>query len=105
MDVVLRSQLKPVRREHCGHGWWMMAKFWSWRRLFFFDECHGLSSSLRCCTGGKMRVEEEGADLVLCVLFVLLCCLVSCRAVPVRLLVLCITVIFRLSVRVSLKVC
>ena len=104
MDVVLRSQLKPVRREHCGR---MVddGQVLELRRLFFFDECHGLSSSLRCCTGGKMRVEEEGADLVLCVLFVLLCCLVSCRAVPVRLLVLCITVIFRLSVRVSLKVC
>ena len=47
--------------------------------------------------------------LCLPVYFVLLCCLVLCRVVPVpvpvRLLVLCITVTFRLSVRVSFPVC
>ena len=48
--------------------------------------------------------------LCLPVYFVLLCCLVLCRVVPVpvtvpvRLLVLCITVTFRLSVRVSFPV-
>ena len=45
--------------------------------------------------------------LCLPVYFVLLCGLVLCRVVPVpvRLLVLCITVTFRLSVRVSFLVC